>query len=91
MDTLARIGRAERRIVKVQRRLWLAQLLMWPTVLLTGAGVVAVVALVLRRRNEGGKHELPETPGAHRAGADNVDGSGNGNGNGSGNGQLTHL
>ncbi|MCK0177194.1 MULTISPECIES: hypothetical protein [Mycobacteriaceae] len=70
MDTLAKIGRAERRIVKVQRRLWLAQLLMWPTVLLTGAGVVAAVALVVRRRSRGGRHELPETPGAHRADGD---------------------
>ncbi|MBO0678464.1 hypothetical protein JRC04_13425 [Mycolicibacterium sp. S2-37] len=76
MDTLAKVGRAERRIVKVQRRLWLAQLLMWPTVLLTGAGVLAVVALVVRRRADGGKHELPETPGAHRAGAENADANG---------------
>jgi len=76
MDTLTRIGRAERRIVKVQRRIWLAQLLMWPTVLLTGAGIVAAAALVLRRRNNSGKHELPETPGAHRAGADNAEGNG---------------
>lgn len=80
MDTLAKIGRAERRIVKVQRRVWLAQLLMWPTVLLTGTVVVGAVALVLRRRAANGKHELPETPGAHRAGADNAEG----------NGQLTH-
>jgi hypothetical protein len=76
MDTLTKLGRAERRIVKVQRRLWLAQLLMWPTVLLTGAGVLTAVVLVLRRRNANGRHELPETPGHHRAGADNADGNG---------------
>lgn len=70
MDTVAKVGRAQRRIVKVQRRLWLAQLLMWPTVLLTGAGVLAAVALVVRRRSRGGRHELPETPGAHRADED---------------------
>jgi hypothetical protein len=39
-----KVGRAERRVVRVQRRIWLAQMLMWPT--LVTAGVVGAVVLV---------------------------------------------
>jgi hypothetical protein len=65
MEKLAQARRAERRIVKVQRRVWLAQLLLWPTLV---AGVVlSMGALVwfLRNRSTGGRHEMPDLPGAH--------------------------
>jgi hypothetical protein len=55
--------------VKYQRRMWLAQVLMWPMIIV--GAVVAVGALVrfLRSRSAGGRHEIPELPGAHEAGA----------------------
>lgn len=65
MDKLARLRVAEKRIVKHQRRVWLAQVLMWPTVIV---GTVCAVVWFLRRRSEGGRHEMPDLPGAHEAG-----------------------
>lgn len=76
METLTRVRNAQRKVVRMQRRLWLAQLLMWPTLVLTGVAIVAGVVTALRRRNAGGRHELPETPGAHRLGADHAEGNG---------------
>jgi hypothetical protein len=68
MDKLARLRLAETRIVKYQRRVWLAQVLMWPTTIV--GALVAVGALVwfLRSRSAGGRHEMPDLPGAHEAG-----------------------
>jgi len=69
MDKLARLRLAEKRIVRYQRRVWLAHVLMWPII---GVGaVVAAGALVwfLRSRSAGGQHEMPDLPGAHEAGA----------------------
>jgi len=67
MDKLARLRRAQRRIVKVQRRVWLAQALMWPTVI---AAVSAAGALfyLRRRRSPDARHVLPQTPGVHETG-----------------------
>ncbi|KUI28800.1 hypothetical protein [Mycobacterium sp. GA-2829] len=70
METVTRVRHAQQRLLKVQRRLWLAQLAMWPTLIVTGVAVVAGVVLVLRRRSAGGRHEMPESPGAHRAETD---------------------
>jgi hypothetical protein len=69
MDKLARLRLAEKRIVKYQRRAWLAQVLMGPMIIV--GAVVAVDALVwfLRSRSAGGRHEMPDLPGAHEAGA----------------------
>ena len=41
---------------------------MWPTVI--AAGVLSVGGLVwfLRQRSAGGRHEMPDTPGAHEDG-----------------------
>jgi hypothetical protein len=39
MDKLTRLRHAQQRIVRVRRRVWLAQVLMWPTVIAAG-GVV---------------------------------------------------
>ena len=44
MDKLTRLRYAQRRIVRVQRRLWLAEVLMWQTVI--AAGVSSVGGLV---------------------------------------------
>ncbi|GAA2772436.1 hypothetical protein [Mycolicibacterium pallens] len=68
MSKLARLRHAEKRIVKVQRRVWLAQVLMWPTIIV--GAIVSAGALVwfLQRRSGGGRHEMPEIPGAHEAG-----------------------
>ncbi len=73
MDKLTRLRHAQRRFVKGQRRLWLAGVLMWPTVI--AAGVTSVVGLVwfLRRRSNGGRHEMPDTPGAHEDGKVHVE------------------
>lgn len=67
MDKLARVRSAEKRIVRYQRRIWLAQVLMWPAII-----VVAVAAVVwfARRRSAGGRHEMPDLPGAHEAPTD---------------------
>lgn len=70
METVTRVRHTQQRLLKAQRRLWLAQLAMWPTLILTGVAVAAGVVLVLRRRSAGGRHELPESPGAHRAETD---------------------
>ncbi|WP_199254769.1 hypothetical protein [Mycolicibacterium mengxianglii] len=43
------LGRAERRAVRVQRRIWLAQMLFWP--LLIGAGILATTLVLLRVRS----------------------------------------
>ncbi|AQT82048.1 hypothetical protein B1R94_26565 [Mycolicibacterium litorale] len=76
MDNLARLRHAEQRITKVQRRIWLAQLLTWPTII--AAAVVSVAALIWlrQRRSAGGRHEMPDLPGAHEAGS--VDGQAGG-------------
>jgi hypothetical protein len=54
MKTLTRARHAQKRIVKAQRRLWLLQMTMWPTLVLVGLGAVTALALQLRSRREGG-------------------------------------
>jgi hypothetical protein len=76
METLTRLRTAQRKVVKLQRRLWLAEMLLWPTLVLTGVAVAGAVVALLRRRRNSGRHELPETPGAHRAGVEHADGNG---------------
>lgn len=69
MDKLARVRDTEKRIVKYQRRVWLAQVLMWPGIVVGATVVVGALVWLLRRRSAGGRHEMPELPGAHEAGA----------------------
>lgn len=46
-----KVGRAERRVVRLQRRVWLAQMLMWPTLLVVSAvGAVVLVSAWRARR-----------------------------------------
>jgi hypothetical protein len=80
MDKPTRLRHAQQRIVKVQRRVWLAQILMWPTVVAAGVTSVGGLLWFLRRRSAGGRHEMPDTPGAHEAGTVHVEP----------NSQLTH-
>jgi hypothetical protein len=76
MDKLARVRHAQHRIVKVQRSVWLAQVLIWPTVVAAGMLSVGGLTWILRRRYAGGRHEMPDTPGAHEAGTVHVESDG---------------
>ena len=68
MDKLTRLRHAQQRIVSVQRRVRLTQVLMWPTVIAAGVSSVGGLVRILRRRYAGGRHEMPDTPGAHEVG-----------------------
>jgi hypothetical protein len=68
MDKLARARHAERRIVKYQRRVWLAQVLMWPTIIVGAVVAVGALGWFIRSRSAGGRHQMPDLPGAHEAG-----------------------
>jgi len=68
MDKLARIRDAEQRIGRVQRRVWLAQVLMWPTIIVGAVLFLGALVWFLQRRSAGGRHEMPDLPGAHEAG-----------------------
>ena len=68
MDKLARLRHAQQRILRVQRRVRLAQVLMWPTVIAAGVSSVGGLVWILRRRYAGGQHEMPDTPGARGEG-----------------------
>jgi hypothetical protein len=72
MNGLTRLRHAQQRIVKAERRLWLAQVLVWPALIAAGAFSVSGLVWLLRRRSSGGRHELPDTPGAHEAGTVHV-------------------
>jgi hypothetical protein len=50
VNTLARARRAQQRILRTQRRLWLLQVALWPTVVLAGIGAAAAIAMRLRDR-----------------------------------------
>jgi hypothetical protein len=54
MKTLTRARHAQKRIVKAQRRLWLLQMSMWPTLVLVGVGAAAALAIQLRSRRADG-------------------------------------
>jgi hypothetical protein len=73
MDKQARLRHAQQRIVEVQRRVWLAQVLMWPTVVAAGMLSVGGIVWILRRRYAGGRNDMPDTPGAHEAGTVHVE------------------
>jgi hypothetical protein len=73
MDKLTRVRHAQQRIVKAQRRVWLVQVLTWPALIAAGALSIGGVLWILRRRYAGGRHEMPDTPGAHEAGSVHVE------------------
>jgi nitrate reductase NapE component len=68
MNKLARVRHAEQRVVKLQRRVWLAQILMWPTIIVGAVLSLGALVWFVQRRSAGGRHEMPDTPGAHEAG-----------------------
>ncbi len=55
IETSRRLGRAERKVLRLQRRLWLAQVAMWPTLIVLAVLLVGVL-WVVRRRSSGGRH-----------------------------------
>lgn len=57
IETSRRLGRAERKVMRLQRRLLFAQLAMWPTVIVLAVLLVGgVLWAVRRRRSTGGRH-----------------------------------
>lgn len=56
IETSRRLGRAERKLLRLQRRLWLAQLAMWPTVIVLAVLLVGGVLWVVLRRSSRGRH-----------------------------------
>ncbi|GAB1815741.1 hypothetical protein MUNTM_47810 [Mycobacterium sp. MUNTM1] len=56
IETSRRLGRAERKVLRLQRRLWLAQLAVWPTVIALAVLLVGGVLWVVRQRSTGGRH-----------------------------------
>ena len=68
MDKLARLRHAQQRIDRGQRRVLLAQVLMWSTVIAAGVSAAGCLVWILRRRYAGGQHEMPDTPGARGEG-----------------------
>jgi hypothetical protein len=81
MNKVTRLRHAEQRVVKVQRRIWLAQALAWPTVIAAGATSVTALVWFPRRRSAGNRHAMPDLPGAHEDGTVRVEPDG----------QLTHT
>jgi len=73
MNTLARARHTQQRIVRVQRRVFLAEALLWPTVAIGGVLSVGGIVWLLRHRYVGGRHEMPDTPGAHEEGTVHVE------------------
>lgn len=56
IETSRRLGRAERKVLRLQRRLWFAQLAIWPTVIVLAVLLGGGVLWVVRRRSTGGRH-----------------------------------
>ncbi|OSC27998.1 hypothetical protein B8W69_12280 [Mycobacterium vulneris] len=56
IETSRRLGRAERKVLRLQRRLWFAQLAVWPIVIVLAVLLVGGVLWVVRRRSTGGRH-----------------------------------
>ncbi|OPX05522.1 hypothetical protein B1790_31770 [Mycobacterium sp. AT1] len=67
MESLTRLRDAGRTVTRTQRRIWLAQALAGPALVLLGVVALGAVTLWSRQRSLGnGRHELPDTQGAHR-------------------------
>ncbi|KUH82288.1 MULTISPECIES: hypothetical protein [unclassified Mycobacterium] len=59
METLTRARHAQKRIFRAQRRLWLLQAALWPTVALAGIGAVAALVMRYRGRADGPASAVP--------------------------------
>ncbi|OBF36726.1 hypothetical protein A5724_12720 [Mycobacterium sp. ACS1612] len=73
MNKLARLRDAQRQVVKIQRRVWLVEVLMWPAAIVSGVLAVGGLLYVLRRRTPEGRHVMPETPGSHETGTVHIE------------------
>lgn len=49
IETSQRLRRAERKVLRLQRRLWLAQLAVWPTVIVLAVLLVGALWMVWKR------------------------------------------
>lgn len=56
LETSRRLGRAERKVLRLQRRLWLAQVAIWPAVIVLAVLLAVGVLWLVRRRSTGGRH-----------------------------------
>jgi hypothetical protein len=75
MHTLTRLRHVQQQVVRVQRRVWLGQVLLGLTAL--AAGLVTIGGIVwFVRRPAGGRHEMPDFPGAHETGTVHVESDG---------------
>ena len=63
IEASRRLGRAERKMLRLQRRLWLAQLAMWPTAIVLAVLLLGGVLWVVWRRSTGGRHAAAPAPG----------------------------
>ncbi|MCV7238479.1 hypothetical protein [Mycolicibacterium celeriflavum] len=59
METLTRARHARKRIFRAQRRLWLVQAALWPTLALAGIGAVAALVVRYRGRADGPAAAVP--------------------------------
>jgi hypothetical protein len=59
METLTRARHAQKRIFKAQRRLWLLQAALWPTLAVAGIGAVAAAVVRYRGRADGPVSAVP--------------------------------
>ena len=55
---LSRIGSTVRKIARIQRRLWLVQVGLWPALTVLGAAMVAIVVLTMRLRRRGDTEDV---------------------------------
>lgn len=60
IETSQRLRRAERKALRLQRGLWLAQLAVWPTVIVSAILLAGVGWTVWKRA--AGRRDAPESP-----------------------------
>ena len=65
---LGGVRRLPRRIARIQRRVWLTQMLLWPASIGAATAVIAGMVFAVRRRSPDGRHVMPEMPGVHETG-----------------------
>ena len=63
-------------VVGIPERMDKLTRLMWPTVIAAGVSSVGGLVWFLRRRSAAGRHEMPDTPGAHEDGNVHVEPNG---------------
>lgn len=56
IETSQRLRRTQRKVLRLQRRLWLAQLAVWPTAVVVAVLLTAALWVVWQRRSAGRRH-----------------------------------